>query len=108
MTSDVATLILITIVTIMIIPVLSRGVKFGYYLLHAIFKIGVAMIIASIIVGLTKENLYVKYLSNILNYFLSFLGLSDLNNIHVEVPEQAKNTARSILKDGVIKILNYI
>lgn len=105
---EITTVILIGIVTMFIIPLMGRGTRLIYYILNSIIKIGIALIISSIIVGVLKENRYIKLFSSALNNLISSVGFSDGENIRVEIPEHAKVTARSILKDGVIKLLNYI
>lgn len=103
---DLATVIIIALISFLVSPLLKSGIKIGYQLSILVFKAGTSLLIASIIVGLMKDSRTFEYINNFINSILVFFGVSDVS--YVTVPEQAKSAIRTAMKDGVIGVLNYL
>ena len=108
--SDATTLVVILFTTMFIVPILGRGMKMVYALVNVSLKLLVAITIASVVVGVMRENRHVKTFMMLIESCLSSLGIGGggVERIYSEVPEKAKTTMRSLMKDGVIRMLEYL
>ena len=106
--NDFVTMIIIAIMTAAIVPLLGRGMKFVYYMINLLAKVSIAATISAVIYGLLRDNTYMKGVSSFLESGMSMFGIPAGEGVAAEVQEKARYTAKSVLKEGIIRVMNVL
>lgn len=108
--TDVATIIVIFCITVLIMPLMSKAYTLIVYLGKMSLKASIAMVFAAMIYHQLRETFVMTYLLSFLNFFITKTGLSSTSasDIYQDIPETARETVKSVLKDSVKTMLNYV
>jgi hypothetical protein len=107
--NDAAVFLLVIVAAALFTPVIGKVGRFLYNFITVILKFGTSAVIASIVIGIFRENVYVKMIIDVSSRMLHSVGVSYTAPVYEQaVTEQAKESARSIMKDGIMKVIKFI
>ena len=105
-TSDIASMIVLAVVASMIVPVMGKGVRFLYSMLNMAIRMSGAILVAAVIVGLTRETAPMRFALGATRWAVSLVaGAAGLPQ---HITWGAPEVARDAIRDVVSRLMNYV